>query len=231
VIPRLHLLTRDEELARPDFLVRASELLEVGGAQMALHLRAPRSSARHLWRLAVALRPLARASGSALLVNDRADVVMALPGLGLHLAARSLSPSLARGLLPSGVLLGGSFSLVPSEVAEVDERSLLDFLFVGGIYPTASHPGRAGTGIQGLAPWVAEAEGAGTPLLVVGGVTAERIPEILAVGGWGGAVIRAVWGVPDPILGLQALLGAIDSGSLEGADPSEQASTTMRDRE
>ena len=49
--PRLHLVTNDEVLARPDFVAVASEAMEAGGVATALHVRGPRTGGRDLFRV------------------------------------------------------------------------------------------------------------------------------------------------------------------------------------
>jgi thiamine monophosphate synthase len=51
-------------------------------------------------------------------------------------------------------------------------------------------------GIQLLAACVARAN---VPVLAIGGVTHERVPEILQTGAHGVAIIRAVWQAADPV--------------------------------
>ena len=41
VLPRLHVVTDDEVLARADFLKTAARVLEAGEARLALHVRGP----------------------------------------------------------------------------------------------------------------------------------------------------------------------------------------------
>lgn len=211
VIPRLHLVTDDEVLERPDFPRQAEAVLacvaESGVSEdrapgVALHLRGPRSSGAHLFHLASLLLPRAREAGVLLLVNDRVDVALTAGADGVHLGTRSLPPSVARGLLPRGALVGAS-------VHGADEVRALassppDFLFVGALYPTASHPGQSPGGVERLHE-VAAAAG-GIPLLAIGGITPERVAEVRAAGAHGVAVLGAVWSREDPVEGLRGFL-------------------------
>ena len=119
VIPKLHIVTDDEILARPDFEIRAREVLEVletceptaGGlldSSVALHLRGPRTTGRKLTRLARILCESAASSEVTLLLNDRVDVALAVGAAGVHLGTRSLPPTYARRLLGTRLLLGVS---------------------------------------------------------------------------------------------------------------------------
>jgi len=210
VIPRLHLVTDDEVLARQDFLRGVQEVMAVvAGARelaagagplalrelrVALHLRGPRTGGGELLRLTRRLAPWAGESGVLLLVNDRVDVALAGGAHGVHLGTRSLSPAVARSLLLPGCRVGAS-------VHGADEAAALlptppDFLMVGAIFPTPSHPGEPGGGVErirtvaGVTPDI--------PLIAIGGVTLERAPALMEAGAYGVAVMRAVWDSGSP---------------------------------
>jgi thiamine-phosphate diphosphorylase len=179
-------VTDDGVLARGDFEARAREVLAVGGGEVALHLRDPRTSGRRLYELAVALTPAAREAGALLLVNDRVDVALAAGTDGVHLGGRSLLPADARRLLGAGRWIGASVH----DRAEAEEvAGGVDFLVVGTLYPSASHPGREGAG-PGLLAGMADLR---VPLVAIGGITPERVGEVRAAVAHGVAVLRGVW--------------------------------------
>jgi len=213
-VPRLHLVTDDAVLARPGFVQAASPLLARGGAAVALHVRGPATPGGPLLELARALREPARAAGAWLVVNDRVDVALAAGADGAHLGARSLPVSAARRLLRSGMGLGVSVHAA-AEGAEAAAAGA-DWIFVGTIWETASHPGRSGQGpglVAAVASAVASAVGGApgrVPVLAIGGVTPQRVAEVLAAGGTGVAVIRGVWDATDPLDALLGYLQAFD---------------------
>ncbi len=69
-----------------------------------------------------------------------------------------------------------------------------DYLLVGPVYRTATHPGWEPLGPAPLAEIIA----LGLPVLAIGGVTPERVPELRAAGAYGVAAIRALWDAADP---------------------------------
>jgi thiamine-phosphate diphosphorylase len=204
VTPRLHVVTDDAVLARADVLSRARDVLEAGES-VALHLRSPHGSGRHVSQLASALLGVARASGATLLVNDRVDVALCLGLDGAHLGARSLAPGEARALLGVDRLLGASVHSV--EEAVEAERGGVDYLIVGAIWATASHPERAPAGPELLR----EVAGAvPVPLLAIGGVTPERVPAVVEAGGHGVAVLRGIWDAPSSADAVRDYLQALE---------------------
>lgn len=196
--PPLHVVTGDEVLARPGFARRASAVQEAGGARLAFHLRGPRTGGRTLFELASGLAPAAHGRGAALLVNDRVDVALAAGADGVQLGRRGMLPADARRLVGAGRLLGCSVS--PGD--EAPEEA--DFLLVGSVYATASHPGRAGSGAERLA----EMTGTALPVIAIGGITPERVAEVRGAGAAGVAVLRGVWDAPDPAEAVARYLDA-----------------------
>jgi len=68
-----------------------------------------------------------------------------------------------------------------------------DALVVGTIWPTDSHPGRPGAGLDLLRSVAALR----VPCYAIGGVTAERAMEVRAAGAHGVAAVKAAWATGD----------------------------------
>ena len=188
-LPRLHVVTDDSMLARGGFEARAIAALEAGGPGVALHLRGPRTDGSALYRLASALVPHARRSGTLLVVNDRLDVALALEVDGVHVGHRSLGVRIARGLLGEDLWLGASVH--DAKEASAARQEGADYAFLGTIFETPSHPGRVGMGVEGLAATVGRV--GGLPIVAIGGIDPARVPEVLAAGAYGVAVVRGIW--------------------------------------
>lgn len=190
-MPRLHLVTDDRVIGSRTFEPLAREVMDAAGVGVALHLRGPRTSGRRLHDLATALLPAARTAGVALLVNDRVDVALAAGVDGAHLGERSISVADARRLLPGDRWLGASCHDPDGAALAADA----DFLIVGTIFATPSHPGRPGAGPALLSGVRGRVD---APLLAIGGVGADRVREVVAAGAHGVAVLRGVWEADDP---------------------------------
>ena len=76
-------------------------------------------------------------------MSGRPDVAAALGAQGVQLAAEDLAPADARRILPAG-WIGRSVHTEAEAAAAVDEGA--DYLLVGNVYQTASHPGRPAAG-------------------------------------------------------------------------------------
>ena len=216
VIPRLHVVTDDQILARPDFETRALEVCEVLeacepvdrgvlGGSLALHLRGPRTTGRRLTGLARILCGHAATSGVTLLVNDRLDVALAVTVAGVHLGSRSVPPTEARRLLGANRILGVSVHN-PSEAVGAAESGA-NYLFLGPLFETPSHPGVAVGGAEFMDRVASRVD---VPVVGIGGVTPERAAAVLASGAHGVAAIRGIWDAPSPPDAVQAYLDAME---------------------
>jgi thiamine-phosphate pyrophosphorylase len=123
--------------------------------------------------------------GTALLVNGRLDVALAVAADGVHLPARGLPLAPLRELAARrgrDVLLGRSTHDLAEVRAARDEEA--DYVTFG---PVFASPGKGpATGIAGLR----EAVGLGVPVLALGGIDGPRVAEVAAAGAWGVAGIR-----------------------------------------
>ncbi|HKH84134.1 MAG TPA: thiamine phosphate synthase, partial [Gemmatimonadales bacterium] len=77
-----------------------------------------------------------------------------------------------------------------------------DFLLVGNIYETASHPERRALGLD----LITDVTKVGLPVIAVGGVTVELVGEVKAAGAYGVAAIRSLWWATDPAAATMAML-------------------------
>ena len=163
----------------------------MGGPDIVFHLRAPRSSGRRLYELAGAVVGYVIDADASLLVNDRLDVALAAAD-GAQVGARGVRVRDARWMLGPGRLLGASVHTA----AEANDAAAegADFVIAGTIWPTPSHPGRQGVGLE----LIRQVAPSGTPVVAIGGVTPERAAEAREAGAAGIAMIRGVWDAADP---------------------------------
>ena len=186
------------------------DLLEVVGQALragvrAVQLREKDLTTRDLYHLAGKLLAVTRETGAALLINDRVDVAMALPADGVHLTRRSLPPKEARELLGPARLIGISCHSL-AEVREAVDGGA-DFVVLGPIFET---PSKMPYGAPLTTALLQQARAATTlPVLAIGGINPARVPEVMAAGADGVAVISAVMAALDPGAAVSELLAAV----------------------
>jgi thiamine-phosphate diphosphorylase len=197
-LPRLHVITDGDALARADFSRRLAAIASLG-SRVAVHLRDRKADARAFWNAVERAAPVVREHGAMLVVNARPDIAALVGADAMQLGGADLSVPDARRVAP-GAAVGRSVHGQEEARRAVAEGA--DFLILGNVHPTASHPDRAGLGIAALAGVL----GLGRPVVAIGGMTPARAIDVHASGAWGVAAIRAVWDAPDPVAAAEALL-------------------------
>ena len=198
----LYLITDRAAAPRPPADV-VEECLAAG--LRAVQLREKDLETRDLLALADTLREATQRHGARLIVNDRADVALAAGADGVQRTHASLPVSALRGIAPAGFLVGAS---VHSEAEARDAAGQgADFIVFGPVYDTASK--RRYGPPQGLAALEAVTRAVDRPVLAVGGLTPERVPEVLAAGAAGVAVIGAIYAAARPAEATNAFLDAL----------------------
>jgi thiamine-phosphate diphosphorylase len=138
-----------------------------------------------LTRLVAACVAAVRGTRTRILVNDRLDVALATSAHGIHLRADSFSAARVRDVAPPRFLVGRSVHSVEDAVGAAREGGL-DYLIFGTVFDSASKPGRAPAGLAGLA---AVSGATRLPVLAIGGMTRDRIADVMAAGASGAAAI------------------------------------------
>jgi thiamine-phosphate diphosphorylase len=183
--PRLFWVTDDSIVARPDF--------------------AHGLDGRQFWQLAVRLKAAAAAAGASFWVNDRIDAAVAVRADGVQLGAASLGPDAARALLGRSAMVGKSIHSAGEGAAAVAAGA--DLLVLGSIYATESHPARTPLGTDELR----EAAAGTRPIVAIGGITPDRVKEVMSAGARGVAVRSGVWQADDVAAAVRRYLGALES--------------------
>ena len=140
-----------------------------------------------------------------LIINDRADVALAAGAAGVHVGVDDLSPALLRRVAPPGFIIGAS---VGSD-DEVARAAGADYVGIGPVFATGSKAD-AGAAI-GPARFGELARRCGLPAVAIGGITSERVPDVLSAGAAGVAVISALFGASDPMIAARAIRDALDA--------------------
>ncbi len=200
-LPRVHAIT-DERIARRADVATLAEQLAVGaGDRLALHARGHTLTGREHHQLALRL---AAARPARLFVNDRLDVALAAEAWGVQLPHGGLAPGDARRLDPTWWI---GQSVHDARAAAAARAAGADYLLVGAVYRTASHPDRMPLGVAAFA----EIAALGLPVIAIGGVTAQRVGELKAAGAHGVAALGALWDAPDPAAAARDMVQAWDT--------------------
>lgn len=193
-LPKLYPITD----ARLTGLAHAEQVARLcdGGATL-VQLREKHAAPREFYAAAEAALRVARARGARLIINDRADIALALRADGVHLGQDDLDPAAARRLLGPETIIGYSTHNVAQ--ARAAARLPVDYVAVGPVFATATkaNPDPV-VGLAGVAE-VRAAVGPTVPLVAIGGINAENARAVLAAGADAVAVVGALLAAPDLI--------------------------------
>ena len=151
-----------------------------------IQLRAKDRDAGPMLTLATSCAREARDAGVTFIVNDRADVARLSGADGVHVGQGDLAPADARRLLPPPAWVG----LSTHTDAQVDAgcREPVDYLAIGPVfaYRSKARPDPV-VGLEGVRRAVAIA--GPRPVVAIGGITLDRVSEVLSAGASSVAVI------------------------------------------
>ena len=159
-----------------------------------------------LLELGTALLRCVRSAGSALVVNGRVDVALALGADGVHLGAGGPPVREVRRVIGGSAIIG--VSVHTREEAERAESEGADYLVLGTIFETRSHPGTRGAG-PALVESVASA--VRVPVIAIGGIAAWNAGAVMRAGASGVAVITAIQSARDVGAATRSLVEAMRS--------------------
>jgi thiamine-phosphate pyrophosphorylase len=146
-----------------------------------------------------------------ILVNDRLDVAIAAGAGGVHLGESSVPVSEAKQVVRektrrTDFLVGASVHSL--EAAQAAEKSGAHYLIFGPVFET---PSKAAFGEpQGVEQLAKVSRSVSIPVLAIGGISAQKIRECVAVGSSGIAAIRLFQGEPN----LEGLLRELRSQAI-----------------
>jgi 8-oxo-dGTP diphosphatase len=185
-LPSAYLIT-GADAAQPDVFMRQLERRLDQGIRL-VQLRAktlPHADYRALARRVVAA---CHARGARLLLNADPALVTETGADGVHLSGDRLARLHERPLARGAAWVAAScHDLADLEAAQ---RLGVDFVVVSPVQPTASHPGAAALGWDGLVRFTEQAR---VPVYALGGMTPGDLERCHRCGAQGIAAIRALW--------------------------------------
>jgi thiamine-phosphate pyrophosphorylase len=202
---RLSLVTDRTQTCGRDLAAVVEECLAAG--LPAVQVREKDLSAAELAALCRRLREPTRARGALLIVNDRADVALAVGADAVQRTHASLSVADIRSVADKRLRIGASVHSWQDAVSAEAEGA--DWIVFGPIYDTASK--RQYGAPQGLPKLERTASAVRIPVIAIGGITPERVAEVRAAGAHGVAAISAILGADSPATATRRFLEALNA--------------------
>jgi thiamine-phosphate pyrophosphorylase len=208
-VSRLHLVTDTRHGRDPLSEVAAA----LGAGVDWVQVRVKGCTDRDLYDLTVRVLEQAGAYDATVVVDDRADIALAAGAHGVHVGAEDIPVREVRRILGPDLLVGATAREPVAARAAVAAGA--DYLGVGPAFGTATKSGLPDPiGVDGVAR---TANAVDVPVVAIGGVDRDRLPDLLAAGVHGAAVVSAVSQAADPAAAAAALLQTIRMATPESA--------------
>jgi thiamine-phosphate pyrophosphorylase len=201
-----YLITDRTQTKGRDLLWLLEQALDAG--VKAIQLREKDLGDRDLFLLAEKVSNLCQSYRSALFVNERIDIALAVNAAGVQLGHASVPVALARQLLGAQKMIGLSTHSLGEALAAQQQGA--DFVLFGPVYFT---PSKATYGApQGLNKLKEVVEKISLPVYAIGGIKPENISDLRRMGVSRVALISAIMSSDAPKNATNDLLRMMGSG-------------------
>lgn len=177
-----------------------------------VQLRMKNADDQTMRKTAVEAMALCRAAGAVFIIDDNVHLVKELGADGVHLGKNDMPVPQARELLGKGFIIGGTANTIEDVTA----------LYAAGADYIGCGPFRFTTTKEKLSPVlglegyrrIVEAmgkNGISLPIVSIGGITLEDIPDIMATGVNGIALSGSVLRAEDPVEKMRKTVNLVDT--------------------
>jgi thiamine-phosphate pyrophosphorylase len=176
-----------------------------------IQLREKAMEAGDLMRVGQPLVDACTGAGVHFVLNDRADVALALDAPGIHLGQNDLPVATARRIL--GTVIVGRSTHSEGEIDAIAQSDApVDYIAVGPVYETPTKPGRPAVGLD-LVRYAARHSP--VPWFAIGGINASNLNDVLEAGARRVVVVRAITEATDPAAAATELRRRLDEVPLD----------------
>ncbi len=204
---KLYLITNiDKFKCENDYLDAIAAALS-GGVDI-VQLREKNLSTKKLIELGKKVKQLCLQYDATFIVNDRADIALALDADGVHLGQDDMDIKTAREILGDNAIIG--ISTQNEEHAKCAIENGADYLGIGPVFDTPTKTDCPKIREEYL-KWVSE--NVKIPAFAIGGIDLETIKSIKQFGIKKAAVVRAILYAKDPKQAAQDFLEVINENS------------------
>lgn len=181
----LYLVTDRELMSSPTI----EELVEqaVRGGCTLIQLREKTASSRDFYETAMKVRALTTRLGVPLIINDRVDIALAVDADGVHVGQGDLPAGVVRKIIGSGRIVGVSVGNLAEALAAADAGA--DYLGIGAMFTTGTKGDAEITSMEELHRI---RRAVALPIVVIGGINKQTVPQFWGTGIDGLAVVSAI---------------------------------------
>lgn len=157
-----------------------------------IQLREKEMEAADVIRVGAPIATACKEAGIPFIVNDRADVALALDAHGVHVGQNDLPVAAARDVVGRRIVGWSTHARGEVDAAAHED---VDYFAVGPVAETPTKPGRPAAGL-GLIRYAAEV--ATRPWFAIGGIDEDLLLSVMEAGATRIVVVRAIVEASDP---------------------------------
>lgn len=188
----LYLVT-DQKLAGNQSLADIVKSAIAGGVTI-VQYREKDASTKYMIEQANEIHKITKMAGVPLIIDDRADVMLAINAEGLHVGQSDMPAVLARKLIGPDKILGVTAKNVDQAIQA--EKDGANYIGCGDIFGTTS---KVDAGIPiGLDGFNKRLHSVSIPVVGIGGITINNVASVVELGADGIVVISAIIGQENP---------------------------------
>ena len=190
-IKGLYAIIDSDSLSGKNHINTTRQLLK-GGAKI-IQLRDKKLAKKELLNIAQELKLLCDKHNALFIMNDYLDIALTSSADGLHLGQDDLPVAIARKLLPIDILIGCSVTTVKQ--AKEAEAQGADYIAVSAVFPTDTKDNIKVVGFDTLKNIK---KATNLPVVAIGGINRDNMPDVLAAGADSVALISAILKADSP---------------------------------
>ena len=177
----------------------------ISGGADTIQFRQKSGTTRELVEIAQQMQAVCTQHNVPLIVNDRADIALAVKANGAHFGQDDMPVIIGREILSPDSIIGASARTEEKILQAIAEGA--DYIGYGPIFRTSSKSDTEEP--KGLEQLSRISEIATCPVIAIGGITIQTAASVIRAGAHGIAVISAVSAAPNPKTAAQNLMNEI----------------------
>lgn len=163
--------------------------------------------------VAVQAQRLCRDAGATFIIDDRVDMVKQIGADGVHLGLGDMPIAEARKILGDDFIIGGTANTFENVKAHYEASA--NYVGCGPFrFTTTKKKLSPVLGLEGYRSIVSKMkeQGIDIPIVAIGGITAEDIPQIMQTGVTGIALSGTVLRAEDPVAEMRRIIELMENG-------------------
>lgn len=185
-----------------------SARMALAGGCKWIQLRMKEASLKEVEEVALQLKPLCKEQEAILILDDHVELAQKLEVDGVHLGKTDMPIGQARQILGEAFIIGGTANTF--EDVRMHHQAGADYIGIGPFRFTTTKKNLSPVlGIEGYASILSQMQAAGMdlPVVAIGGINYEDIPDILETGVNGIALSGTILRAEDPVEETRRIIG------------------------